>query len=470
MLGKGYSRRRATALFFILALGGCNTTGPMEVPKPARVAAPPVAVPLLDQPTLALGKTVIDLPPGQVIAHLPRFGVESDANLCNYRTGHGGDAVLTWASGARDFGDWRSEFGPIFFNLLRDRGVRVVGDPKALFRQDEEAGAAEILVGARIHEIRGNFCEADNLWDGQPLGEYSGEMFVRVEWSLYSTLTREVLSTFGTTGYAKRTKGIRHGIPVTFRDAFAAATEALLAEKAFVDALRRHPAGRAASLAPPVAGQAGTRETDIGAGAGLSIRVPPPFTGSLTAAASQILPAVVTVRSGTGHGSGFLISRDGHLLTNAHVVLDADRVQAVFRNGVEVTGEVIARDRRRDVALVKLPVRGRNVLPVSAREVTPLEDVYAIGSPISEDLAATVTRGVVSALRVEAQTGLRFIQSDASISPGSSGGPLVDRAGNAVGIAVASYGAKNAQNLNMFIPVGDAIAALRLQLVPTDRR
>ena len=103
---------------------------------------------------------------------------------------------------------------------------------------------------------------------------------------------------------------------------------------------------------------------------------------------------------------------------------------------------------------------GRHPLTVS-------EEVYAIGAPLQERLRGTVTRGIVSAFRRDRLTGLETIQADVSIQGGNSGGPLVDAQGNLVGLTVAGYvvpGSTGSAGLNLFIPIGDALDRLRLEI------
>ena len=179
-----------------------------------------------------------------------------------------------------------------------------------------------------------------------------------------------------------------------------------------------------------------------------------------------MLDATVSVRSGVGLGSGFLISRAGLILTNQHVTGDAETVTVVFRNGIEVAGTVLRRHARRDVALIQVPITGGNPFPVDFEPPAITEEVYAIGNPFDEDLRSTVTRGVVSALRREAETGLRLIQADVDIQSGNSGGPLVDGSGNVVGISVAGLGTGDGTSIgvNLFIPIESAFALLNLRI------
>lgn len=171
---------------------------------------------------------------------------------------------------------------------------------------------------------------------------------------------------------------------------------------------------------------------------------------------------VVTIMNSVGSGSGILVSDDGFVLTNAHVVGDDKNVRVRWSDGIEGIGEVIRVSKNRDVALVKTNPRDRSPLALKRGAVTPAQRVYAIGSPLGKDFQGTVSSGIISADRVI--DGLRFIQSDVSISPGSSGGALLDESGSVIGITVKHYlnGGQPA-GLNMFIPIGDAMDFLALE-------
>lgn len=144
-----------------------------------------------------------------------------------------------------------------------------------------------------------------------------------------------------------------------------------------------------------------------------------------------------------GMGSGFIISEDGYILTNNHVVENADQITVQFASGEELTAKVIGRDETTDIALIK--VAAKKPLPAlvlgNSDELEIGHIVVAMGSPLG--LAQTVTQGIVSQKgRKDIQPSGRhiyanFIQTDASINPGNSGGPLVNIYGEVVGINTA---------------------------------
>ena len=203
-----------------------------------------------------------------------------------------------------------------------------------------------------------------------------------------------------------------------------------------------------------------------------SVRLPPVpvFATPIQDHVERVTGAAVLVASGSGHGSGVLVSRDGLVLTNYHVVGNSERVRVVLDDGTALTGVVERRHKVRDVALVRVEGGKLPALPVRAQPLTVSEEVYAIGAPLQEKLRGTVTRGIVSAFRRDRLTGLETIQADVSIQGGNSGGPLVDARGNLVGLTVAAYvvpGGAGSAGLNLFIPIGDALDRLRLEI--TDR-
>ncbi len=148
-------------------------------------------------------------------------------------------------------------------------------------------------------------------------------------------------------------------------------------------------------------------------------------------------PAVVSLRSPAGVGSGTVIDREGGILTSAHVVRGQARIEVTLANGQRLWGRTIATNRSADLALLQL--EGLSA-PLPALEFAPLAEVrvgqraFAIGNPFGR-FAGTLTTGIVS--RIDRQQNL--IQTDAAIAPGNSGGPLLDSQGRILGINTAVF-------------------------------
>ena len=175
----------------------------------------------------------------------------------------------------------------------------------------------------------------------------------------------------------------------------------------------------------------------------------------------QGIPQQPQQRVTQGTGSGFILTADGTIVTNAHVVEGADEVTVTFRDGQELRGEVIGEDSLTDVAVIKVDATNLPTVAVGNSDaLRPGEWAIAIGNPLGLD--NTVTAGIISATgRTSAQIKVpdkrvQFIQTDAAINPGNSGGPLLNERGEVIGVNTAIIG--NAQGLGFAIPINRAIA------------
>ena len=141
-----------------------------------------------------------------------------------------------------------------------------------------------------------------------------------------------------------------------------------------------------------------------------------------------------------GYGSGFIISADGYVVTNAHVVDDADSIKVTLSDKRELNAKLIGKDKGSDIALLKIEAKGLPALELGdSSKLKVGQWVYAIGAPFGLDY--TATQGIVSALSRHLPDGnyVPFIQTDVSINPGNSGGPLFDLSGKVVGVNSMIY-------------------------------
>ncbi len=158
-----------------------------------------------------------------------------------------------------------------------------------------------------------------------------------------------------------------------------------------------------------------------------------------------------------GLGSGFVISADGLVLTNAHVVFGADEIIVTFPDRRELKAKLIGADRRTDVAVLKVEAAGLVPLKIGDPTRTRVgEWVIAIGSPFGLD--STVTAGIVSAKNRETNELLPFIQTDVAVNPGNSGGPLINMRGEVIGINSQIFTTSGGYNgISLAIPIDEAM-------------
>ncbi|MDQ2821082.1 MAG: Do family serine endopeptidase [Pseudomonadota bacterium] len=171
-----------------------------------------------------------------------------------------------------------------------------------------------------------------------------------------------------------------------------------------------------------------------------------------------------------GAGSGFIVSPDGVILTNAHVVRDANEVTVKLQDRREFRARVLGSDPKTDVAVLKIEAKNLPVVPIgNSKTLAVGEWVLAIGSPYGLD--STVTAGVVSAKgrSLPGDDSVPFIQTDVAVNPGNSGGPLFNTRGEVVGINSQIYSQTGGyQGLSFAIPI-DVAAGIKDQIVATGK-
>lgn len=177
-----------------------------------------------------------------------------------------------------------------------------------------------------------------------------------------------------------------------------------------------------------------------------------------------IVKGVVTVEMKDGHGSGFLITSDGYIITNAHVVGTSATAKVRFEQGFTLDGQVVKVNPDFDVALIKVAGNDLPALAIGDDEELQLgEELFAIGTPLDEKLGQTVTRGIMSGKReIE---GRKYIQTDVSINPGNSGGPLIDSDGKVVGVATLKIKASGVEGIGFGVPISTALEMLNIEFM-----
>ena len=434
--------------------------------------------------------------------------------------------TISWETGRAHIN--LREYADVFYDAMTHLGYDVAGDPGKMFDQEEDEARAELLVSGQVDEIALDLCRRYSWWFGGYTG-YTGAAIIRVVWTVYDHLRRRVVYQTATTGFGQEDDTNADAQSLILQRAFTDAAAALGKDEGFRRVAFQpqgravapgpvppgptpltvprpseprpdpdYPLGPGAEARPPAA--AGSAAFDPAAAGSVAFEDDPgllpggprldaesdhpapgalaemtiprqrPRAGPITANAGELVRATVVIANAAGSGSGFFVARDpeggGWILTNAHVVGDAERVRVSTFDRRARIGTVVRRHRARDVALVR--VEGGIPAVVSIRE-TPLtvgEEVYAMGEPLGQANRNTLTHGVVSRFTKSPGARLPLIQSDVTTQHGDSGGPLADRSGNVVALDVA--GLKSAVDrsvgINYFIPIADAFDRLRLVL------
>ncbi len=409
---------------------------------------------------IGFNKIRLAVPTGTpTISRSPR-GVMGLIN-CDYPYG-------TTETGMRGRGFPSDEWREIFLNTMEGLGYDVTGNPGRLFDEEEDLQRTVYSIGGRITDVKIDTCPVSNIW-GISRG-HKGEASMTVEWSVFDLLTRRTVYKVTTKGYGRLDNANYQGLQLLFEDALASAIHNLGSDEPFYELvfygtpLENAPKSYDDAYEQPVGLYDPQEEVVISASA--------KGFASEDDIIRRAAKSAVLIQT-TGHGSGFFISAQGHILTNAHVVGNAGRVRVVT-SGKEhkIVAEVLRIDRKRDVALLRLEEVPEDleiqVLPVKLEMPEVGDSVYAIGAPIYTRLQDTVTKGIISGKRYNRKLQHWELQADVETYKGNSGGPLLDEDGNIIGLSVAGYQNRSAalSGLNLFIPIEDALEELHISIVP----
>lgn len=181
---------------------------------------------------------------------------------------------------------------------------------------------------------------------------------------------------------------------------------------------------------------------------------------------SAALESVVTVEASDGHGSGCVISSDGYIVTNYHVIADGlDQYPVHLQDGSILQAQVVRYHPVYDLALLKVDASGLLPFHLSLNEAIDVgEEAYALGTPYDIDLGASVTKGIISGKRKDANRTL--IQTDVSISPGNSGGALINDQGTLLGVVNEKVLGMGVEGIGFAIPTYLIPRALKIEFNP----
>ena len=417
------SFRILPVVLLALASSACSTATSQTATKEAPVTAPQF------EGTREIALT-------KIVAKMPRYepvGFFATGMFCQYTVDY-----------SLDNDRFELDLDPlheVFKGEFERVNYKVVGDPGKLFG-DPDLDDADYFIAGIVNDLEVNICFPSTMFN-KP-GDSKADVYLEVEWQVYDTFRQELVYEVETRGSAA-TEVSRSGAERALDQAFSVAVQNLLAQPDFHRLM-----SDAAAPAPVVdtsSREVFARDLRASDGTGLNNE---PLTG-----------AVAVLKSATGHGTGFLIA-PGILLTNAHVVGGAETVKVRFVDGAAHNGKIIRKNTYRDTALVAIDDTSRRHLAMATYSPDTGQEVYSYGAPLDQGFSGTLRRGIVSTHRV--MGGQEYLQSDAPVNPGNSGGPLLDEAGNVVAVSVSGIllGQERASNqgINFFIPIDSAPISL----------
>lgn len=275
-----------------------------------------------------------------------------------------------------------------------------------------------------------------------------GPVEVDVEWRFYSSL---------------RTDSLLFSIPQSSTYHATGERASDVTGSAIAHAARLMSEDR--SLADRIAEEYGTGLA-LSKGGEVAITTPNPVPfASRKEMMSALVKAVVTIQTEKGHGSGFIISNDGFIISNEHVVGKETVVRIKMQQGFTLDAQVLKTNKDFDLALLKVQATDLPALAIgNDKELMLGEEIYAIGTPLDANLGQSVSRGILSGHRD--LDGRSYLQTDVSINPGNSGGPLIDETGKVVGVATMKISGKGLEGLGFGVPISVALQMLNITFLP----
>lgn len=315
-----------------------------------------------------------------------------------------------------------------FIEEMRASGYPAVGAENIVFDKDNSNGA-RFAVGGTVHELD---CKYDEEKDVR-------NCHVGVAWEIMDNESGDVVYRV-ITRHAARYRDPKTTGNTLLNGAF----RSLLARPALLRILRKEAPSTASSSFEHA-----------------SFKRCPASSRTMPGSSDKVLDATVLVEAGTALGSGVLISPDGFVLTAAHVVSSGTPLKVQLPDGTRLKAFAVRTDRHSDVALIKL--RSEEEVPCLAHRADELktgDEIYAIGSPLAKELAFSLSRGIVSAVRD--RDGVSLIQTDASVNRGNSGGPMIDKDGRWAAITSWKAVGSGVEGIAFGVTVKSAFDALSI--------
>ena len=316
-------------------------------------ASPPVvveAVPIgVATKPVSFARAVVTMNRGQVV------GTQNVGVACISR------GNLTWRGGKVDVSS--DQLDAVFQEEVESAGFKVDGKSDNLF--EEASASGEYAVAGNITNLQVKLCTPYN---GFGNFSWKGRGAMSVEWQIYSRLEKKIVARVRTTGEFEQKTVTDEANTLLLENAFGENVRKLVVSTEFRSTFIGED--------KPAPEKIAARSQEV-------LNIANVTTSALPL--SDAIGSVVAIFTGDGHGSGFLISQDGYLLTNNHVVGATKFVKVRWSDGFETLGEVIRSEKGRDVALVKTDPRGRQPLMLRTDGVQPGENVFAIGARLTRN-------------------------------------------------------------------------------------
>lgn len=342
-----------------------------------------------------------------------------------------------------------------FYESMDQAGVRVPGkQAEKLFAKptDQRVQTPRYLVGGRLVDLKVEIAWQRDRQSARNDGD-RGRSEMRIEWQVLDRSSSKVVLTSTTTGISTSRDRTIFGADNQV-DAFEDALWAFLRAGEFTELLR--------NAGPDTGGGVAADSTIAATLIGKAVN---PAFKTLSEMIKHADKACITIITDDGHGSGVIIDPEGYTLSAYHVVDGAKRIEVQFSDGLKQEARVLVHDMGNDLVLLDITGSGFRPLPLGKDDENGMGDeVITIGTPADLQLGQSVSKGILSGKRkIEEKV---YLQTDVAVSPGNSGGPLLNTKGEVIGIIQGKLVGKGIEGLGFAVPIERVQELLRINMRP----
>ncbi|NEN23524.1 serine protease [Cryomorpha ignava] len=356
--------------------------------------------------------------------------------------------TLKWINSYK-IGD--DSFTQKFYDVLSEQGFQTPFNGKiVLFKNDQDKiRLPRYLVGAKITEFK---LQLEKTKDLEGDHQIKGFTVMGVDWKVLDKKTNKVVLTYSNKNMLHYRLSHYNRYP----------DNSLVFEEALYEFLRNSEFYELVNSSEVSIDYAMIGDSASNIQRAITIPTIPEFE-KLSDMIKYANPACVTIITDGGFGSGVVINSEGYVLSAYHVVESVNQIDVKFSNGLTLNADIIAYDYANDIVLLDINGSGFPALPVSIGTEVPLgEEVITIGTPASIDLGQSIAKGLISGKRlIEDRV---YLQADIAVSPGNSGGPLLNAQGEIIGIVQSKIVTEGVEGIGFALPMEKALEMLNLRV------
>lgn len=367
------------------------------------------------------------------------------------RRSSGSSEVIKW-EGSVKVGD--KAFESRFYDIASNMGLQTpISKNNELFAGEDSKKPMlpRYIIGAKIIDININ-SYYDNK-DKLQAGGYITSNYLKIEWKVLDKTTDQVVYSFISENTFKNRSFSLYNDNKNLMMAFENTLIDLLNDSKFIELIK------SSNSTNP------TKGFDVSIESKEKIQlnlVKTPEFKSSSEMIKHTSESCVTIVTDAGHGSGVIVDSRGYIITANHVTEGVNKIKVVFASGIELDAVVIYANNKNDLAILKIPGKGFKPMALSKDEVTLGDEVFTIGTPADVDLGQSIAKGMISGKRLIEE--LVYLQVNMSVSPGNSGGPLINEKGEVIGIIQKKIVGNGIEGIGFAVPVETIKSALNIEI------